>query len=343
MNKRIVFLLLSVIALGALGYWYNNKPKGNIKADQANFAVKDTGSIQKIFIADNEGKTILLSRTEEGWMLNDSIKARKDAVYLILETLPNIKLKAPISRRSIEHMIKRISVNHKKVEIYMEGDEDIPTKTIYISDATKDHYGNLALLETKEYGRAEIPYFIHKQGQKGFLSPIFFTKLLDWVHTSVFEYQDFNEISKIRVDHYDQPEESFELAINNSKMEIKGVETNIILNGYDTLLVQDYVRNYKKVFYEIDDYLLTDQQKDSILKSKPWYRIQVIEDSGDKNEIVLYKKSEPVRTIDFEEEQQQLLYDRDRLYGYYQGRFILCQHNTFDKLTYGLSDFRTTN
>ena len=57
-----------------------------------NFAVTDTASITKIFIADLKGNSIALDRMENNWQINNRYKVRNNAMHIILKTIKNISV-----------------------------------------------------------------------------------------------------------------------------------------------------------------------------------------------------------------------------------------------------------
>jgi hypothetical protein len=65
MNKRITISLLILISLAIAAYFITRESKSSIKKELKDFAVKDTAAITKIFMADTEGKQVLLERLNE--------------------------------------------------------------------------------------------------------------------------------------------------------------------------------------------------------------------------------------------------------------------------------------
>ena len=53
MAKKNRIAIILVIIMGSLTFWFvSNNRKGTLSAEMKNFAVKDTASINKIFLAD---------------------------------------------------------------------------------------------------------------------------------------------------------------------------------------------------------------------------------------------------------------------------------------------------
>ena len=86
-NLRILYILIFITAVTG-GVWLYTQPAGQLTSiEGTDFAVDDTSTIDKIFIADMDGVEVTLSRPERGrlWDLNGKYKAREDAVKLLLK------------------------------------------------------------------------------------------------------------------------------------------------------------------------------------------------------------------------------------------------------------------
>ena len=121
MKKKTIAIILGclILALGCLflilsktGTIGKNKPTSEL------FAVKDTNNINKIFIADMTGLHTLLVRHEDGWYVQDSVKAMPERVDDLLATIHNITLQQVVAKTAQSNINKMMSVNAIKVEIY---------------------------------------------------------------------------------------------------------------------------------------------------------------------------------------------------------------------------------
>ena len=83
MNKKTIAIILGcllvvgclILILAKTGVIHG---RNQLKSDI--FAVKDTNNITKIFIADMNGEYSLLVRHDDGWYVQDSIKAMPQKV-----------------------------------------------------------------------------------------------------------------------------------------------------------------------------------------------------------------------------------------------------------------------
>jgi|GEM_PF-4052582 len=62
MNKNRILLLIVVLLLSVTGYYYFKNSDSTIKKELRDFAVADTSSIDKMFLADKKGNKALLER-----------------------------------------------------------------------------------------------------------------------------------------------------------------------------------------------------------------------------------------------------------------------------------------
>jgi len=335
-KKNILVGLLALIVLTITAYYFIGNKRSTLSSPQNNFATEDTASIAKIVIEDTYSNKVSLSRPEGHWLVNDSLAVRKEAISFLLQAIHGFKVRGSVANASLELLFKRIAVNHVKVDLYEKGASK-PFKTIFISDANTALSGNLALLETEEYGRSEKPFYIHLEGHKGIVKPIFFTNALEWMDTQIFKYPKL-EFKSVTVQNFQDPAQSFRIEKSDEGVAIYDIKNLRYLNGMDTLFTYDYLSQYQMVYYEVRDHYLKPEQQDSLKNSQPIYQITVQENNGKSNSIKLFKKPEVIRTIDFDV--TEIEEDRDRMYGLYKGNLVLCQKFTFNRILVKLDDFK---
>jgi len=92
MKKNILLYAIILIALIIGSYFLVFKQKlGTLSEREKNFAVEDVNIVQKIFMADKSGHTILLKKTSEGWTVtdekNDRYPVKKSPMRILLKTI----------------------------------------------------------------------------------------------------------------------------------------------------------------------------------------------------------------------------------------------------------------
>lgn len=304
--KKNILLIVVLAALSVVAYIvYSKNSSSTIKNQElAQFAIEDTASIDKIFIVDSQGKSVLLEKVagERLWNLNRKYKARKDAIDLLMDTFKRIRIRGNLAPKAAENMVRVMSSSAKKVEIYQGGDE--PSKIYYVGPATPDHVGTIMVLEIPGKGRSEEPLITHIEGFTGFLTPRFFTDESEWRYTGYYEFPNL-EFKQVEViDNYN-PAQSFSIAYDGgNNISLKGgyqAATNQFtqtINNFDSLAVKDYLLLYKKVHFDSYNTYLKPEAIDSISKVLPAYFIRVTDNQGKTKELTIYLKRAVKRHLD---------------------------------------------
>ncbi len=336
--KKSLPLLFLVVIVAALAWYFSSDRSPlttSVKAN-TNFEIKDTSQIGKIFIVDLNGRSINLKRQDdESWTVNGKYTAREDAVQTLLKTFKNIYVQRPVPKEAQQEVNKVMAGASKKVEIYDREGEWL--KTWYVGHATMDKKGTYMLLETPEYGKATEPFIMDMKGFIGMLNTRFFTNEDEWRSVGIVRYPDMN-IKKLEVDYPSNPEQSF-------KVELGGGNSIFLYDGegervanYDTLLLKDYLLNYKVVSFENYRTGLSEFQTDSVMNTTP-YQIITITDPGKKTTINVWPKKAPPDQMEMDNETPAVV-DRERVYvATQEGQLALAQRFMYDKFRAPLQAF----
>ena len=251
MPKKQLFYLVLIILIAALIWFLSTNKKTTINLEN-NFALSDTASVSKIFIADRNGTTITLNRNEKDWVINNKYRVRKDAIRTILTTINQIRIQRPVSKNAFDNVIKNLATTGVKIEIYTN--QETPKKTYTIGSSTSNHLGTYMLLSG-----SEIPFITHIPSFNGFLSPrygIQGNKLneKDWRTTNIFSLKA-EKIARVIVNHLQQPEKSFTLntdsmtLFNNSYNEVSFNREKALqlLNAFKLLNCESYKDEKEKI------------------------------------------------------------------------------------------------
>ena len=253
MSKKQLFYFALIILAGIV-IWYLNPDKKSTISDDNNFAVSDTASVSKIFIADRSGTTITLDRAENNWIINNKYEVRKDAITTILNTIQQIRIQRPVPKNAFETVVKNLATTGVKVEIY--SDAKAPIKTYTIGNSTANHLGTYMLLAD-----AGNPFIVHIPSFNGFLSPRYGIqggKLSEknWRVTTVFKLNS-SEINTIVIKHIQKPEQSFMLntqpmALFNhegDKVSLEQGKVLQLLNSFKLLNCESYKNEKEKIAF----------------------------------------------------------------------------------------------
>jgi len=250
MPKKQLFYLALIILMAALIWFLSTDKKSTISLEN-NFAISDTASVSKIFIADRNGTTITLNRNKKNWVVNNKYGVRKDAIKTILTTINQIRIQRPVSKNALDNVIKNLATTGVKIEIYTN--QETPNKTYTIGSSTSNHLGTYMFL-----AGSETPFITHIPSFNGFLSPrygIQGNKLSekDWRTTNIFSLKA-EKIERVIVNHIQQPEKSFTLTgsmilLNNLGNEVNFNNENALqfLNAFKLLNCESYKDEKEKI------------------------------------------------------------------------------------------------
>lgn len=337
MNRRILLLLL-LLALGAVSFWLWKRDTGSTLAGpMADFMVADTAAIDRIFIAEEDGKSVDLRRVSPGspeWTVN-GMPADAPRVNLLLKTFLRVEVRSPVAKAAQANVLKVMSSTAKKVEIYQGG--SVPVKIWYVGHATKDHYGTYMLLEIPGKGKSSAPFELGMSGFTGYLSTRFHATLDDWRSSIVFSYPDLSRVKEMKVEHPEVPPASF--AVRNEAGRISLLDGNgQPLPHFDTTAVQDMLLQLRGLHYEFLERILSAHMRDSITAQPPVHVVTITETEGNSERVVFWRKPtySGQKDIDFK-----LLSgdDPSRMYAMLDDTaLVVVQRHLFDRIMPALKD-----
>ena len=315
--------LLAILAIVAIIYQKGGFRKSyNTQKMSTLFAIKDTSTITRIFMADMFGNKVLLSRDPGGWLVNNRKPASSYQINDLLAMLTSIRIAQPVAGAAQRSIIEVLAINSTKVEIYgMEPlfrlfrhpffTKERLLKTYFLGDATQNNLGSYAILEGMS-----APYIIYKPGFRGYITPVFSPDPLDWYSQCVFS----TKLTRIQNGSFidlENPENSFFIEKAGPRtFTLFDIHKNIILD-YDTLLLINMLsefreRNYEKFLSEMSQPL-----RDSIIQSYLYKVISITDVEDQTTTMKLYHKIEVMSLYDEDDnliEETHYVFNRDRSY-----------------------------
>lgn len=329
-KNTLSILLMCVLAITAV-FLVTKYQKSTLKEELSDFAIEDTASIDKIYLSDKDGYKLLLERKSiNKWMVNNSFEARPDAIKTLLETIKQIKVKAPVGRASFNNVVKKLAVKSTKVEIYQKGNL---VKTYYVGGATEDWLGNYMMIEN-----SSAPFIIHIPGFDGYLYPRYYAIPELWRSTALYRYKS-QEISSITFKDNKNPSNSWELVQSNTNITLKDHTGKEIMH-FDTLTAREFLTQFYNVNCEGYVKDIEPERKDSILNSTPKSIFTLKTTSGETKELKCFSKKLLVETYDMNNKLMDL--DVDRFYGIINNNkkdLLLLQNYVFDNLMVSVDFF----
>jgi hypothetical protein len=335
-KNALSILVMCVLAFAAV-FVVTKYQKSTLKEELTDFAVEDTASIDKIFLSDKDDYKLLLERKANyRWTVNKSFEARPDAIKILLETIKQIKVKAPVGRASFNNVVKKLAVKSTKVEIYQKGKL---VKTYYVGGTTEDFLGNYMMIEN-----SAAPFILHIPGFDGYLYPRYYAIAELWRSTALYRYKA-QDITSIKFTDVKNPTFSWELLQANTIISLKNFKGEEIVQ-FDTLKTREFLTQFYNVNCEGFVKEIEPERKDSILNSNPKSIFKIVAKNGETTELKCFNKKLIAETYDMNGKLMDL--DVDRFYGMLNDNkkdLLLLQNFVFDNLMVPVDHFapKTSN
>ncbi len=339
-KNRVAIIIILVLAVLTVVLFMLKSKTNTLENETNEFAVEDTASITKIFIADKNNNFITLKRMNcSEWTVNDTFKAAKENVVTLLKTLMYVEVKAPVAKAARENMIKMLATNSIKVEIYQKVyridlfgkikwfPHEKLTKTYYVGTATQNNLGTYMLMD-----KSETPYVTHIQGFNGFLYTRYSQYLKDWRDHGIFNFH-YNQLKSVEVKYFDQPEKSFKATkLTPRDFELVSLQTNSKIQAYDTLKIMDLFSSFENIRFEALEDDMKKMKKDSVISQIPYNIITLTDSAGETHSIKTFLIKSPPDEID--QTGKPIIYDRDHLFALINKNrdLVLIQFFVFDRI-----------
>ena len=290
--------LLSLAVLAAVAWWLWKGNTGSTLAGAlTDFAVADTASVDRIFIAEKTGGTADLRRTADGWTVN-GMPAKNFQVDLLLETFKLVELRAPVPKSMEANVLRLMAGTAKKVEIYQGG--KTPSKIWWVGGSSSDHYGTYMVLEIPGKGRSGVPFEMGMAGFTGVLNTRFHTVIDDWRSSRVTYYPRLAEISRVDLEVPAEPGQGFSITYKGGDS-LRLFDANGQAMAMDAARVQDLMLALRNGSFEGFARQLSPGQRDSLLRSTPLYVLKITSTRGVQRIPFWYKAADPgAKDLSFE-------------------------------------------
>ncbi|MDQ3051093.1 MAG: DUF4340 domain-containing protein [Bacteroidota bacterium] len=334
MKKNNLLLILVLLIAGVAVFLYMQSKQGTINEELRDFAVKDTGSVTKMFLANKSGQQTLLEKKTSGdWVMNGKTLARQDAVKTLLASLHDIEVRSPVGKKAYNNVIKTIAANGIKVELY---NSNGLLKTIYVGGPTQDQLGTFMYLEN-----STVPFITHIPGFDGYLTPRFIVNEEEWRVKNVFRLND-GSLKSLSVTDRQQKDKSFTITQDQKgNYSLSDGEAKNLGNVSQDKII-NYLQSYRMLNYEMNEKSLTPEQKDSVKATSPFRTIVLVDETGKSTQIDFWRRPLTGSTVNKAlEDGTPFPYDVDRMIGSINKdpELIVVQYFSFEKLFRRPADF----
>ena len=203
MKKNTTYLLLGILIILIILFLYFNSHKEKDTIDfGVSFAVPQTHKIDQINIGQGSTRSLILTKEKGFWLINDSLRAQKEQIDLLLNTLAKMEIKYIPPRAAVPGIMDDLKRNGVNVNVFSN---DRIMQTFTMGGVTSDERGTYGIKTNDDY-----PYVLHLPGWEGSLRPRFIKPLNEW-RDRYFVRLTPPKITQIIVDYPLQQEHSFKL------------------------------------------------------------------------------------------------------------------------------------
>ncbi len=335
MNRTNLLLILFVLLGIIVGYLiFSRAPEqdnlSSLVADRK-FAPNDIDEVYKIFLADRAGNQTTLTRQNGYWLYNGEYRARPNAIENLLDAVKRIQVKYKPPVAATDNMIKDLSAQGIKVELYDKNDKVL--KIYYIGGGTADERGTHAIMEG-----AEEPYVTHIPGWEGNLRFRYNLKGDDWRDKTLLDFQP-EDIASLSVEYPKQKNKSFRLFNEEGTYSIIPFYevTPVINQAVNQGKAEAYLTEYEGIVAEAFEN--SNPIRDSILSLVPFSIVRVKDQAGLETELKLYPLIPRGVAIDPKTGIQQNA-QIERFFIHYNGAdFMLGQNRILNKILWAYDYF----
>jgi hypothetical protein len=286
-RNRILLVIFLLVLIPTIIVLMKNKSK-TLTGKDTDFAVEDTASVTKIFIANKNGGKVLLERkSKSDWTVNGRYPARPDNIKLLLETFKRVQVRYPAPKSAQESLLKDFASRAVKCEIYCN---DKLSRIWYISHETQDLKGTFCLLQDPNADHPfETIYVLEIPGFIGVITPRFYTKEEDWRDEKVLALLP-TQIKNVSLDLVGFPDSSFTI-------DVKGLHDFSVRSHagkevapFDTLAVQQYLSYFMSLYVDAWATNSTEHEIDSVKKSPYFLEINITDVNNQRQNFKFYHK-----------------------------------------------------
>lgn len=316
--KRII-IAISILLLAAVAFLLFKKDlnhSGNVGVKD--FLIEHPEMITKIHYASNNKEEGFLTFTKDAsqnwWVENGKNKYKVDTSSLkdlLFYVLAKVEVKTPVNDSSLNRVNRDMAISATLVQLY-EGNKLI--RKFYAGSRTPDDLGTYMYLPG-----AERPCITHIPGHDGYLSPYFTVNINNWRSPVIFE-ANASEIRTLEIKWNEAPQNGFSIQKQGDELGLSDYSGKEVPASRNRIL--SYLDMFSGITRETGDLpgINRSLERDSILRSTPFFEINAVLTNGEKRGLKLYHRKVSTETYSPEDKIGQLkIYETETYWGVASG------------------------
>ncbi len=277
MNRIFKPIIILGILIGVAVYFFATDKYSTLSQKERNFNLGDTGAITRIEFYKS-ADTIILTKKDNNWYLNDKFKAKKREVQTLLDIVKEIEPGAPVSKEYKKDLLSKMDT-HGIHARFFKNDKLKKSLSIYL-DTTGP--GERTFMKREGFRQ---PFEVRLPGFQIEIAHFFITKKSFWLNNVLFNYS-YDDIQEITIKTPGKKRRNFTIK--------KGDQKNFLLFFEDTVYhdlnqfrAQAYFFKFKTLhFNKYAD--VTRKAQSGILSGTPRHIISIKEADGTTEVIKIF-------------------------------------------------------
>jgi len=295
MRKLATVVAIMIIVVGIL-IIIINRPFGSGKPV---FYIENPDEVNRVIISSEDGK-VKITKGDDGWFIDEGMKARNGAIEFLLKTLEDMRIKSPVSDNLFNELTADETTEHIEVEVYGKR-RLIQAFKVYRNN--NPEYPDI--MQKKE--KTE-PYFMYIPGYDTDPADHFIADKKFWLPFTIFRL-NAGQIATISMDYYNQPDSSFKIIRTGEGISFLSKEYHD--SSIDSLALGRYLSYFTYVPFEDYEYNVSTEIKDSITESTPYFNLKLVTIDSDTIDLYTWKR--------ILKNGNSILADTDRMWGSLNG------------------------
>ncbi len=277
MKRFIKPIIILGILIGVAVYFFLTNKHSTLSQKARNFGIRDTGAITRIEFTKSSD-TIVLTKKDNKWLLNDQVKAKRKEVQTLLEVMRAIEPGAPVSKEYKNELLKKMDTSGTHVRLY-KNDKLKKSLCIYLDTSGP---GERTFMKRENYKK---PFEVRLPGFQIEIAHFFITEKSFWINTVLYTYS-YNDIQEITIVTPGNKKRNYTIKKGNHK-NFQLFFDDTIYHDINQFRAQAYFFKFKTLrFNKYAD--LTTEEKDTLLSQTPKNIIIIKEADGATETIEIY-------------------------------------------------------